>query len=101
MAVGTAPVRGVDRIDVAVKDAGAVVDLLRIGGIGRSQLGGDGELSGAQHALKAAGRCVAGQDRERITRDRFVVELHGRGPVFSCTTRSQDDRPCNRRSTGG
>ena len=44
---------------------GAAIDLLRIGGVGRIELGGDGELAAAEHALQAAARGVSGQCRQR------------------------------------
>ena len=82
VAVGAAAVRCVDRVDVAVEHARAAIDVLGIGGIGRVELGGDGECSGAQHALEAAGRRVSRQDRQRIARHRLVVEVHAASVAF-------------------
>ena len=99
VAVGAAAVGRVDGVHVAVKDARAAVDLFRIGGVGWREFARDHELSGAQHALEAPGRGMPGQDRQRIARDRFVLEDHGVSPARSRTTRSQEDLPCRRRST--
>ncbi len=76
MAIGAAAVGRVDRVGIAVEYAGAAVDLVGIRGIRRGELGGHREPARAQHALEAAGRYVAGQDRQRIAGNRFVLEFH-------------------------
>ncbi len=101
VAVGAAAVGRVDRVDVAVEHARALVDLFGIGRVRRRQLRRDGERAGAQHALETAGRGVARQDRQRIAGYRFVFELHAAAPSFSRTTRNQAEVPSRRRSTGG
>ena len=50
--VGAAAVGRVDRIHIAVEDACAGVDLVRISGIGRCELGRHREAARAQHALE-------------------------------------------------
>ncbi len=121
VAIRAAAVGGVDRIDVAVEHARPFVHILRIGRIRRRKLGGDGEAARAQHALETPRRGMAGQNRQRIARNRFVLELHGAplappfaasftvswaacfgatfgappsSPVFSRVTRSHEERPC-------
>jgi len=44
---------------------------------------------------------VAGQDRQRVAGHRLVVEDHRIDPARSRATASHEERPCNRRSTGG
>ncbi len=104
VAIGAAAVGGVDRVDVAVEHAGAAVDVFGIGGIRRVELGRHGEGAGAQHALEAAGRRVARQDRQRIAGHRLVFEDHCVPPAggradFSRATASHDERPASLRST--
>ena len=101
MAVGAAAVGGVDRVDVAVEHARAPIDVVGVGRIRRGELGRDRERAGAQHALEAAGRRVAGQDRQRIAGHRFVFEDHAGVPRFSRTTAATPSVPSRRRSTGG
>jgi hypothetical protein len=55
VAIRTAPVRGIDGIDVALEHAGAPVDILRVGRVRRSQFRGDRKGPGAQHALETTG----------------------------------------------
>ena len=118
VAIRAAAVGGVDGIDVAVEHARPFVHILRVRRIRRRELGGDGEAAGAQHALEAPRRGMPGQDRQRIARNRFVLELHGAplapplrhpsrfpgrlasarfrapsSPVFSRVTRSHEERP--------
>ena len=88
VAVGAAAVGGVDGIDIAVEDARAPVDVLGIGGIRRRQLRGHRELPGAQHALEAARRGVARQDRQRVAGNRLVLEDHSRPIRFAAGSRS-------------
>src|SRR5690349_931383 len=99
MAIGAAAVGGIDRIDIAVKDAGAPIDFFRIGGVRRVKLGGDGKRTGAQYALQTSRRHMTGQDRQRIARHRFIFENHDFPPAFSRATLSHEDWPCRRRST--
>ena len=54
VAVGATAVGGVDGVHLAVENAGAPVDVLRIGRVGRRELAGDRELSGAQYPLEAS-----------------------------------------------
>ena len=68
--VGAGGVDGVDRVAALGQHHGPVVDVARVGRIGRVELGGDGELAGAQHALEPAARGVAGQGRQRVGRAR-------------------------------
>jgi len=64
MHIGAGGVGGVDGVADLGEDEGAVKDLLRIGGIRRVELGGDGELALAQHALQPAAGAMAGQRRQ-------------------------------------
>ena len=65
VAVGARRIDGVDRVHPAVEYRGAVVDLLRVGGIGRVQLRRHGELAAPEHALQPPARRMAGQRIER------------------------------------
>ena len=115
VAIGAAAVGSVDCIDIAVEHACALVDIFWIGGVRRRKLGGHGEPSCPQHALETAGRGVPGQNRQRVAGHRLVFEFHavpsvlpgaavgleGAGLAWgsgfnSLTTRSHDERPCNR-----
>ena len=112
------------RVDPALEDVRAVVDVLRVGGIGRVQLGRDGELAAAQHALQPPARGVARQRRQRRVRlagryrrdaaDSAGVSVErswpaqraGGGAVLrrgSSRARraARRTRPCRRWSTGG
>ena len=79
VAVGAGRIDGVDGVHPAVERRDAVVDVLRVGGIGRVQLGGDGELAAPQHALQPPARGMAGQRIERqVDAGRILVALdHG------------------------
>ena len=77
VAVRAAAVGGVDGVDIAVEHSCALVHILRIGRVRRRELGGDREAAGAQHALEAPRRSMPGQDRQRVARNRFVLESHG------------------------
>ena len=77
VAIRSAPIGRVDRIDVAVENPRALVDVVRIRRIGRRELGGDREPAGPQHALEAAGRGMTGKDGQRIAGNRLVFESHG------------------------
>ena len=117
-------VGGVDGVDPALEDGGALVDVLGIGGIGRVQLGGDGELAPRAARARAA-RASVWPGRRRKRRE------CGSGPIssgcgvmpaspFTASRRrlasrrwqraarvsrersaSQDERPLRRWSTGG
>ena len=99
-------VGGVDRVDVAVEDARAVDRPPR----GSAESGGassvvTAKLPGAQHALEPAGRGVAragsaADSPGPVRRSKIMARRRLRRAV-SRTTRSQDERPCRRRSTGG
>ena len=116
VAIRAAAIGGIDRIDVAVEYPRAPVDVLRVGRIGRRELGGDREPAGPQHALEAARRGMAGKNRQRVAGNRLVLEFHD-GPTLrgapsilaataaagaggsgfaSRTTRSHEERPCKR-----
>src|SRR5882757_1461150 len=101
MAVRAAAVGRVDGIDIAVEYAGALVDVLGIRGIRGRKFGGDGKAACAQHAFESPRGGMARQNRQRIARDRLVLEPHGGGffSAFSRATRSHDERPCTRWST--
>ena len=120
MAVRAAAVGRIDRIDVAVEHPRTLINVFRVGRIGRCEFGRDREPLRAQHPLETPRRGMAGQDRQRIPRHRFIVESHGAAPgrdepadggtaladggtalaggaaVLSRTTRSQEERPCCR-----
>ena len=121
--VGTTAVGGVDGIDVAVEQPRAAINLFGIRTVGRCQFGSDSEATGAQYALQAARRTVAGKQRKRLASYGLVDEVHGvpsffgaaaaltgtaagflafgsGSPVFSRTTRNHEDEPSMRRSTG-
>ena len=57
--VGARGIDRVDAIDPAVKDRGALVDVVRVGAVGRVELGGDGEFAAA---LAAKGCHVLAHD---------------------------------------
>ena len=61
VAVGARRIDGVDGVDPALEDRGAVVDVLRVGGVGRVQLGRHRELAAPKHALQPPARGMAGQ----------------------------------------
>jgi hypothetical protein len=109
--VRPAPVGGVDRVDIAVEDPRALVDLFRIRRVRRRKLGGDREPAGSQHALESTGRGMTGKNRQRVAGNRLVFESHdapilrgaaspfsgGAAVGFSSrTTRSHDERPARR-----
>ena len=123
MDVGAATVGSVDGIDIAVEQTRAAKNFFGIRTIGRRQFGSDSEATGAQHALEAARRTVAGEHGQRLARYGLVGEVHGvpsffgaaaalagaavgflafgsGSPVFSRTTRNHEDEPSMRRSTG-
>ena len=87
----------------------AVVDLLRIGGVRRVELGGNRELAAAENALEPAAGGVAGECGKR--RCRVLADIawderrrSSRAPVRSSAasaTASQDEWPFRRWSTGG
>jgi hypothetical protein len=101
VAIGAAAVGRVDGIDITVEYVRAPIDVLGIGGVGRGHLRGHRELARPQHPLEAARGGMARQDRQRIARYRLVLEDQALSPARSRATRSQDERPASRRSSGG
>ena len=79
VAVGTRTVRGVDRVDPAIEDRGAVEDIHRIGGVGRREFRGDGEFARPQDPLETAARGVSRQGFEPELPDRSDPETSSRG----------------------
>src|SRR6516164_2775846 len=77
MHIGTRGIGGIYGVADFGEDEGAVVDLLRIGGVRGVELGGDGELPLAQHALEPAARAVARQRGKRIGRIDVALGRHG------------------------
>ncbi len=95
VAVGARSVDSVDGVDPALKDGGSVVDILRVGGVGRVQLRRHCELAAPKHALEPPARRVAGQRIERqVDAGRVFVAigherlqpspLEGEGAPFAC-----------------
>jgi hypothetical protein len=70
MGIGAGRIDGVDAVDPAVKDCGALIDIMRIGAVGRVELGGDGKFAAAQDALQAAARGMARQRFQQARWDR-------------------------------
>src|SRR6185312_1273789 len=62
VAVGSAAIRRIDGIDITMEDPGAAIDILRIGGVGWSELARARELTRAQHALETSRRGVTWKD---------------------------------------
>src|SRR6516165_346839 len=77
MHIGARGIGGINGVADLGEDEGAVVDLLRIGGVRGVELGGDGELPLAQHALEPAARAVARQRGKRIGRIDVALGRHG------------------------
>src|SRR5262249_51527036 len=128
MHIGAGGIGGIYSVADLREHQGAVVDLLRIGGIRRVQLGGDGELPLPQHTLQPPTGAVAGQRRQRIGRIDVALRRHGTlgvaeglsasgflagalpggalpgggagGSVLSRTTLSQEEWSFRRLSTG-
>src|SRR5262252_6417155 len=97
--VGATAIGRIDGIHITIEHVRAAVDILRISRVRRVELGGHGEVPGAQHALEASRGGMTGTDGQGITRNRLVLEDHGVSPTRWRTTRSQDDFPSSRRST--
>jgi hypothetical protein len=82
MAVSARRIDGVDAVDPAVEDRGALVDVLGIGAIGRVQLGGNGKFAAAEHTLQPTERGVAGKGIERqVGAKRVFVDMRHRVSV--------------------
>ncbi len=99
--MGTGTVGGVHAVDVTVEQSRALVNVFRQRRVRRRQLGGDGELAGAQYALETAARDVAFLLRQWAAR--VLLERHNHcASSFSCaayswrTTRSHDELSFNR-----
>ena len=101
-------VGGVDAVDPALEDLRALVDVLRVRGIGRIEFGGDGELAAPEHPLKPPARGMAGQfDQRRAGSGPMswgwgAERRHARLPAAApARRRSQADEPLRRWSIGG
>jgi hypothetical protein len=70
MRIGAGRIDGVDAVDPAVKDCGALIDIMRIGAVGRVELGGDGEFAAAQNTLETAAR---GMSRQQFKQGAGIV----------------------------
>ena len=100
-------VSGVDAVDPALEIARPLLNLLDIGRIRRTELGGDGELSAPKHTLQPPARRMARQVDERGGRIRAdVVRVRDRGrhvraPAFSRASRIQAEEPLSAWLIGG
>jgi hypothetical protein len=70
MRIGAGRIDGVDAVNPAVKDRRTLIDIMRIGAVGRVELGGDGKFAAAQDALQAAARGMSRQGFQRRAWDR-------------------------------
>ena len=88
-------------------DRGAVIDVLRVGGVGRVQFRRHRELAAPQHALKPPARRMAGQRLERqIGAGRIFVAMGHDASAFRASaacavTRSHAEVSRSEWSTGG
>ena len=87
VAVGARRIDGVDGVDPAVERRDAVVDVLRVGGVGRVQLGSNRELAAPQHALQPPARGMAGERVERqVHARRIFVAVWDHGATRLCAS---------------
>ena len=96
MAVGTGGIDRIDAVDPALEDCGPLVDVFRVGAVGRVEFGGNGEFASPQNTLQPAARGMAGQgiEREMAAKRIFVNMGHAQASFAAAAVASRASAAC-------